>query len=271
MAGPVWIDGRRGDSVSVCDRGFQYGDGLFETFLIRDQRPCLWEAHLARLRLGCERLGIPLPAPETLWREALAACRGAAAGVLKLQLTRGCGGRGYVPPADARPTRVFSLHPLPTGLEERRRLGVAVRLCRTPLGINPVLAGLKHCNRLEQVLARREWSDPDIYEGLMCDTEGQLVEGVMTNLFWREGERVLTPRLDRCGVAGVVRRWVMDHLQDWGVQVLEVRAHPQALLQAQEVFLTNSVIGIVPVIRWQDARNWPVGETTRRLQMVWSS
>ena len=271
MAGPVWIDGRRQDRVSVCDRGFRYGDGLFETLLIRGQRPCLWAAHLDRLQRGCRRLGIPMPPPDTLWREALAACRGVDAGVLRLQLTRGPGGRGYAPPEDPRPTRVFSLHPLPAGLEERRRDGVTVRLCRTPLGINPVLAGLKHCNRLEQVLARREWSDPAVYEGLMCDTEGWLVEGVTTNLFWRRGDVLLTPVIDRCGVAGVVRGWVMACLRAWGVPVEEVRERPQALPAADEVFLTNSVIGIVPVVRWQGEAAWPVGEVTRRLQAAWAS
>ncbi len=267
---PVLINGRRGHRVDVFDRGFQYGDGLFETLLIDDQQPLFWNEHIERLEEGCRRLDIPPPDRSILQQEALELSRGAEQGVLKMMLTRGRGDRGYLPPFPVHPTRVLSLHPLPPQLEQRRQEGVKVRLCHTPLGINPALAGVKHCNRLEQIMARREWSDADVYEGLMCDIEGWLVEGTATNLFWRRSERVFTPRLDRCGVAGVIRGWVMKQLREWKMNVNEVRESPEGLLETDEVFLTNSVIGIVPVVAWVcREHDWPVGEMTRRLQAVW--
>ncbi|HEB77723.1 MAG TPA: aminodeoxychorismate lyase [Methylothermaceae bacterium] len=271
MTGPVWINGRQERCIDVSDRGFQYGDGLFETFLIKDRTPQLWQQHLARLRRGCERLAIPMPAASMLHEEALVACSGMEAGVLKLQLTRGRGGRGYRVPQPMEPTRVISCHPLPPTLSEHRHNGVAIRLCRTRLGINPALAGIKHCNRLEQILARLEWNDPAVYEGLMCDSEGFLVEATMTNLFWVRDGAILTPCVDRCGVAGVARDWVIDKLRSWGERVQVVREKPEILLQAEEVFLTNSVIGIVPVVSWQPHRHWSVGPITRRLQAAWLS
>lgn len=271
---PVWVNGLATSLVDVADRGFQYGDGLFETFLVHLGRPVFWQAHLKRLERGCTRLGFPFPAPELLRREAEMACAGQAQGVLKLQLTRGRGGRGYALPAQVEPTRVVSLYPLPARLKEIRQQGVRVCLCRTRLGINPDLAGIKHCNRLEQVLARSEWEDASVYEGLMCDVEGLLVEGTMTNLFWRQAETLLTPKLDRCGVAGIVRAWVIERAFEWGLPVQEVQVGPEALAEAEEVFLTNSVIGVVPVVevvgRLSGSRcTWPIGSFAIRLQRQW--
>jgi len=264
---PVLINGRPGHWIDVFDRGFQYGDGLFETLLVAEGRPFLWPEHVARLERGCGRLAIPMPDPALLWHEALRLCREKAAGVLKILVTRGTGGRGYRPPAPALATRVLSLHPLPADIETWRRQGIRIRLCRTPLGINPFLAGIKHCNRLEQILARSEWDDPEIQEGLMCDSEGCLVEGTLSNLFWLRQGKLCTPKIDRCGIAGIVRSWVMEKVGAWGEGVTEVRVSPEALLEAEEVFVTNSVLGIVPVTQWACRdRHWPVGGTTRRLQ-----
>ena len=266
---PVLINGRCEHWVDALDRGLQYGDGLFETLLVGDGHPFFWSEHLARLAEGCRRLAIPMPNSEILRQEAHQLCResSSGSGVLKILLTRGVGGRGYRSPAEVHPTRVISLHPLPPDLDSRRRQGIRVRLCQTPLGINPTLAGVKHCNRLEQVLAIQEWNDPDIQEGLMCDTDGYLVEGIMANLFWLKGKCAYTPKIDRCGVAGVVRAWVMGQLRQWNLEVHEVRVKPEVLLEADEVFATNSVMGIVPLVEWPCRQHlWPIGEITRRLQ-----
>ncbi|MCX8049387.1 MAG: aminodeoxychorismate lyase [Methylohalobius sp.] len=264
----VWVNGRATSHVEVADRGFQYGDGLFETFLVHCGVPVFWQAHLERLKRGCERLGILFPDPDRLRQEAEVICAAREQGVLKLALTRGIGGRGYAPPKEAKPTQVFSFHSLPANLPQIQR-GVKVRACRTHLGINPDLAGIKHLNRLEQVLARREWDDPSIYEGLMCDWEGWLVEGIMTNLFWRRDGILFTPRLDRCGVAGIARAWVLERAAEWGIEMQEVRVGPRALAEAEEVFLTNSVVGIVPVVELVNGGRWAVGPLVIRLQDRW--
>ena len=245
--GRVLVDGARVATLSIADRGLHYGDGLFETIAIRDGLPCLWQAHLTRLRLGAGRLAIPMPDPDLLLAECLDLSRGIEAGVVKLILTRGSGGRGYRPPREPVPTRILALYPDPTPPPGTREGGVAVRWCRTTLGENPQLAGIKHLNRLEQVLARAEWDDDAQAEGLMRDCHGRVIAGTMTNLFVYTGGRLLTPRLDGCGVAGTVRALTMDLGPRLGIGVAEAELRPADLGAADGLFLTNAVIGVWPV------------------------
>jgi len=241
------IDGIPAVVVPAADRGLQYGDGLFETIAVVDGRPCLWDRHLARLRAGCVRLAIPLPDPDLLQAEVLALAKGQGRAVLKLIVTRGEGGRGYRPPHPARPRRILRLHPWPDHPPAWRSAGVRVRYCRTRLGHQPLLAGLKHLNRLEQVLARAEWDDPDIGEGLMLDLDGTVVEGTQTNLFALTAGRLVTPLLDRCGVNGVVRQVVIETAWMQGLAVEEARLTPVELARADALFLTSSLAGLWPV------------------------
>jgi len=241
------IDGIPAVVVPAADRGLQYGDGLFETIAVVDGRPCLWDRHLARLRAGCLRLAIPLPDPDLLQAEVLSLAKGQGRAVLKLTVTRGEGGRGYRPPHPARPRRILRLHPWPDHPPAWRSAGVRVRYCRTRLGHQPLLAGLKHLNRLEQVLARAEWDDPDIGEGLMLDLDGTVVEGTQTNLFALTAGRLVTPLLDRCGVNGVVRQVVIETAWMQGLAVEEARLTPAELAQADALFLASSLAGLWPV------------------------
>ena len=261
----ILINGVEADCLDALDRGLQYGDGLFETLRIRAGRPCLWPAHLARLTQGCARLGIPMPAEGLLRREADQLCAGGGDGVLKIVLTRGSGGRGYRPPQVPEPTRLLAVFPAPDHPPENRTQGVTVRICDTRLGLNPALAGLKHLNRLEQVLARAEWDDPDIAEGLMQDIEGNIIEGTMSNLFVVQAGHLRTPELSRCGVAGVMRARVMAEAGALGIPVEEGRLGLDDLTGADELFLTNSVIGLWPVRRLQGRDYAAPGPVTARL------
>ena len=235
------INGRPGDRIAVLDRGLQYGDGLFETIAVVDGRPALWKRHLDRLALGCRQLGIPMPDPDLLRAEADRLIGDRATAILKIIVTRGAGGRGYVPPADAEPTRILELFDW-TGPERRP---LALRTCRQRLGIQPGLGGLKHLNRLEQVLARRECPAD---EGLLLDTEGFVVEGIASNLFLLIQGRLHTPLIDRCGVAGVVRELVLETARRRAHQPVVVRRIlPNELEEAEGLFLTSSLIGVVPV------------------------
>jgi len=241
------IDGAPAATVPVTDRGLHYGDGLFETIAVVDGRPCLWDRHLARLRHGCRRLAIPCPETDLLLDEALSLTGGLARAVLKVIVTRGDGGRGYRPPRPATPRRVLRVSAWPDYPESWGSAGVRVRYCQTRLGHQPLLAGLKHLNRLEQVLARAEWDDPDVAEGLMLDPDGQLIEGTQTNLFAIAGGRLLTPPLDRCGVAGVVRGLVLDLARGLGLPVAEEPLDPARLERADGLFLTSSLAPLWPV------------------------
>ncbi|MFJ4054030.1 MULTISPECIES: aminodeoxychorismate lyase [Pseudomonas] len=259
-----WIDGQPATAVNLQNRGLAYGDGLFETIAVRSGRPSMLDGHLARLALGCQRLAID--ADLALVRdEILRYATQLGDGVAKLILTRGDSQRGYAPMAGVAPRRILLGGPLPSYPGEHAEHGVRLFPCQTRLGEQPLLAGLKHLNRLEQVLARAEWQDSEHAEGLMCDGQGRLVEGVYSNLFLVRGGVLLTAELSRCGVAGVMRGALLEHAQAQAIplQVRDLAFDELAL--ADEVFICNSVYGVWPV-RAFAALNWSPGPLTRKLQ-----
>ncbi len=246
--------------LHLQERGFQYGDGIFETMLLEAGQVRLLDDHWQRLNDGAVRLKLSVP-DRTTWQAQLTRLiQGHAQGVVKFVLTRGLSERGYRPVA-APATTVWQLSALPP---PRTAPGIAVRRCETRLSRNALLAGIKHCNRLEQVLAQSEWHDADLAEGLMLDTEGELVCGTMSNVFlFIEGVWV-TPDLRYAGVAGVMRRALLRLMSSSGMSC-EVRAvHPDELQQADEVFVCNAVRGIQPVLALDNLR-WQMGAHTQRL------
>ncbi|WP_256645374.1 aminodeoxychorismate lyase [Thermomonas paludicola] len=233
------------DGVSASNRGLAYGDGLFETMRVHRGALPLWPRHLARLREGALRLGIALPEQAFIEARIADAIAGIDAGVLKLLLTRGDGGRGYAPPIDAPPVWTLALHSLPP-------MPATLRLhaCDTRLAIQPALAGIKHCNRLEQVLARAEVERAGCDEGLVRDTDGRPVCATSANLLVYRLGRWLTPPLERCGVAGVLRGWLLEQ------GLVEVAALAQEdVRDADAVALCTAVRGILPVLML-GARTW---------------
>ncbi len=260
------INGVSKNHIEITDRGFQYGDGLFETIEVRDGKAVCLERHLERLSLGCQRLYIPFPGKEILSFEASQLCTKQARAVLKIIVTRGSGGRGYRQPEVINTTRVLSLHPYPDYPETFQKQGVVTRFCDTRLGINPGLAGIKHLNRLEQILARAEWSEPEIQEGLMLDVNEYVIEGTMTNLFYIKNNKLYTSVLDQSGVAGIMRGIIITIAANSGVPVQEHRYYKDELLSADEVLVCNSIIGIWPVRQIATAR-FPVGLMTKNLQL----
>lgn len=250
----VLLNGVAADRISCSDRGLQYGDGLFETVAVVDGRPALWGRHLDRLQLGCVRLGIPPPDPLRLRDEVEREIAGRDRLVIKIILTRGEAGRGYRPPASPQPNRLVSSAPWPDQPRSWRTAGVRLRYCNTPLGINPALAGVKHLNRLEQVLARGEWSDPEIAEGLMLDGAGRVIEGTQSNLFlWRDGG-LHTPDLSAAGVSGVMRGLVLELARSLGIEVGIGHLFPEDLAGADGLFMTNALIGYWPVCELEGLR-----------------
>lgn len=259
------INGQPGDSVAAGDRGLHYGDGLFETLAVRDGACEFWGRHMQRLRHGCERLGIPVPDELLLADEAARLAHGLSHAVLKILITRGSGGRGYRVPEAISPTRMLRLTQWPDYPKAHPEEGVRLRLCVQRLGYNPALAGLKHLNRLEQVLASREGDDPEIAEGVVLDQAGNAIEGTFTNIFMIKDGHVFTPCLFQCGVAGVMRAVVLDLAYSAGLTCAERELPLEDLFCADEIFLTNSLIGIWPVREFQHWRKSP-GPVTRILQ-----
>jgi 4-amino-4-deoxychorismate lyase len=263
------VNGVRGGGSSPLDRGLHFGDGLFETIACLNRNPRFLSLHLERLVLGCERLRIDVPDIEDIRAEVLQLAREVDRAIIKVLVTRGvAAARGYAPAGSERATRITIRYPWPHEDRARMHDGVRVRSCTLRLGENPLLAGLKHCNRLEQILARAEWSaDSDIVEGILYSSCGRLVSGTMSNLFIVRDSAVLTPRIDRCGVAGVMRRVVMSESGRAGITTRECPLGVEDLRSADEVFLTNARIGIWPV---REIDNVPLtpGPVTRHLQEI---
>jgi len=258
------INGAMSCTIDVSDRGFQYGDGLFETIEINQGRLVFFDRHIRRLNEGCRRLQIPLEDTGNLVAEAENAAKDVDRGVLKIILTRGTGGRGYRQPDSIKPTRVISVYPFPDYPKNYTRNGITARVCTTRLGLNPALAGIKHLNRLEQILARAEWNDPGIQEGLMLDADGNVIEGTMTNLFYVINRQLHTSEILRSGVAGIMREIILE-LAESNALVLSKRYFGiDELLNADEIFVCNSVIGLWPVTQ-VDGKPFAVGPVTREI------
>ena len=267
----IYVDGQPADSLPIDDRGLNYGDGLFETVALRQGEPQHWDLHYARLVDGAARLGIDCPASALLRQDVAAALPSPAPSrlVAKIILTRGSGGRGYAPPVPSHPRRIVRLSAWPEWPQSHVGEGIPLSLCATPLGRNPVLAGLKHLNRLEQVLASRELAAVGAVEGLMFDDLARLIEGTRTNVFLVAGRELLTPRLDQCGIAGVMRTIIMDLARSLSLHVTETRVERSLLYSANELFVCNSLIGIWPAreILSPIGRSFSSMPVTRRLML----
>jgi 4-amino-4-deoxychorismate lyase len=260
----VLVDGAPSSTVSVFDRGLSYGDGLFETIRFVAGRAPLWLRHMQRMQEGCARLRLSVPDADVLLGEAMVASRGLEHAVVRITVTRGVGERGYAPPSLPQITRVVAGFDAPLMTGSAYTSGIHVRWCEARLAPQPLLAGMKHLNRLEQVLARAEWSDAFIADGLLCDIDGNVISATMANVFAVIEGVLITPALDRCGVAGVARAEVLANQS--AAKVMPIS--PESLLHASEVFLSSSIRGILPV---QAVGNtvYGLGPVTGALQQHW--
>jgi 4-amino-4-deoxychorismate lyase len=260
------VDGEISDRVSAADRGLLYGDGLFEVISVRGGQPRFWQGHIDRLSAGCEQLGLPVTPQTVLLRELKTVSAGRPDCTVRIIITRGRSspddGPDYGPVIPAQSNRIVSAHARPQLTENHSTLGIRARLCSLRLGIQPVLAGLKHLNRLEQVTARAEWDDPLIHEGVLLDREDHVISGVSSNIFLVYSGRLLTPRLDRCGVRGVMRTAILNAFRP---RCEQRRLLLDMLPEAHEVFVCNSVHGVLPVTRI-DHWEYEIGTVTREVQ-----
>lgn len=261
-----WVDGQPADALSLKDRGLAYGDGLFETIAVRGGQALLLDRHLARLVDGCSRLAIAAD-HELIRSELRAYARALDEGVLKLIITRGDSLRGYAPDPLAQARRILQGNPAAAYPAVHGEQGVRLFPCATRLSRQPLLAGLKHLNRLEQVIARAEWQDTEHAEGLMLDQAGRVIEGVFSNLFLVRDGVLITADLKRCGVAGVMRAELLFQAESLGIPTQITDISLDQLQWADEVFVCNSVYGVWPV-RAYAALSWSVGPLTRKLQTI---
>jgi 4-amino-4-deoxychorismate lyase len=245
----TWIDGIEGNSVPVDDRGLQYGDGIFETILVRDGVPRFLALHRERLRRGLTQLNIQFLASQALAEEiARASALAPPLAILKIIITGGSARRGYKRPENAVARRIMSLWPTTPMPAEILANGVILNVTRLRLPEPSPFAGLKHLNRLENVMAA-DYAGGPIVDALMLDTSERLVSCTNGNVFLVKGGEVLTPRVDRVGVNGIMRQVVMREAPRLGIEVSEKDLTLDDLSSADGIFITNVRIGVVPVQR----------------------
>ncbi len=259
------IDGVPQSTVAADNRGLAYGDGVFRTILVADGAPLHLDDHLAKLADDVTRLQLDMPSPALLRAEsqALIAARQDARAVLKWTLVRRHEGRGYRS-STCEALRIVSLAAAPRYADALWEQGACADWSPLTLSVQPRLAGIKHLNRLEQVLASRDWP-AGIDERLMCDHAGHLIGGTRSNLFWLRAGRLQTPRLDQCGVAGSMRARIVRLAQQQGLPAEQQQTAPQTLLDADEAFICNALIGIWPLRQIAERRFAAPGPWTRRL------
>ena len=259
------VNGVERDAVSVRDRGLMYGDGVFRTFPLRDGKPVLWARQYAKLARDCAALQIECPPAAQFERDLESIAATGPQQVVKIIVTRGESARGYATAAASSATRIVTAGAPAEYPDEYYEKGVRVHLCRIRLARQPALAGVKHLNRLENVLARAEWSDPAIAEGLLCDVDDAVIGGTMTNLFLARNGKLYTPDLRASGVAGVMRSLVIELAAAHGIALKTATIGIDDLLAADEIFLVNSVIGVWPVAAL-DRRTWKAGALTAQFR-----
>ena len=267
-------NGERVEALTIDDRAVQYGDGLFETIAIRHGEARLIDLHMKRLAKGCERLGIGMPNGTKLLDDLADAIEQshelAAYCVAKIIVSSGIGQRGYGRPASVPPSVLIGVFPARPVAASAYRNGVDTVLCETRLATGSPTAGIKTLNRIEQVLGRSECLAAGKFEGLMLDAGDRLICGTMSNVFMGSRQRIITPELWRCGVEGVMRRFTIDCLRSDGVDV-EVRdVTIDDCNEAEEIFLTNSQFGALPVSHVGDTA-WKTGEMTKRVLQLLAS
>ena len=261
------IDGKPDGAISPYDRGFSYGDGVFRTLPMHQGLPEQWSRQYRKLSDDCTALGIACPTEEVLLEDLAKLFHDRADGVAKIVVTRGESARGYAIPTDIAPRRIVLRSARPQYPASYRSEGVDLHLCDLRLAAQPRLAGIKHLNRLENVLARMEWTSPDIAEGVLMDQEGRIIEGTMSNLFLRTGALLRTPDLTRCGVSGVTRDRILELAPELGLAGEIGDITLDTLKSADEVIICNSLIGVWHV-RSLDMHRWQSGSLAQQLQQL---
>lgn len=243
----MWINGKQQQALAVSDRAVQFGDGCFTTARVLAGKVQWLPAHLRRLQQATQRLLIEHVDWRALEQEMVSAAAQQGEGVVKVIISRGSGGRGYSPAGCHSPVRMVSLSAYPAHYHQWRSTGVRLALSPVRLGCNPLLAGIKHLNRLEQVLIRAQLEQTDADEALVLDTAGRLVECCAANLFWRTGTQVFTPQLTQAGVNGIMRQHIMALLAERGQPCKPVSVEMAALEHADEVLICNALMPVLPV------------------------
>lgn len=253
--------------ISPFDRGLSYGDGVFRTFKVVGGLPIDWPLHYQRLVNDCGAIGIVCPSAEVLMSDIQNLFLPNDNAVAKIIITRGEGERGYAAPAVTMPTRIVIKAEMPALIDTYYKQGIQLFVCKTTLSYQASLAGVKHLNRLENVLARAEWNDPTYLDGLMFDSEGNVIECTSANIFARYGKELHTPLIDRCGIAGVTRQRIINLAHQSMLKPIVKNIQLPELLEADEVIICNSIYGALQVRAIAD-KKWEMGGLATKIREI---
>lgn len=255
------VNGSFEQAISALDRGFSYGDGVFRTMRVHNGMPVSWPFHYQKLVADCAAIGIVCPSAELLMSDfqklfEVELFQEGISQVAKIIITRGEGERGYAPPVITVPTRVLIKSNMPHYAASNAEHGVQLHVCDIRLSAQPNLAGIKHLNRLENVLARMEWRDESIFDGLLLDEKGNVIECTMSNIFMRSANTLITPDLSLCGVVGITRQRIMGLSKLLGMEIVIGTFTLAQLLDADEIIICNSLYGAFQVRKIHE-KVWP--------------
>lgn len=259
------VNGQLQNSFSIYDRGFHYGDGVFETIALKNYHLEFWDLHLERLKRGCQKLNIPFNDEALLQHEISSLAAHCQEGVIKIIITRGQSGRGYQPSQNPEASRYVICYPWPQYPKENATKGINAVICKTRLVTHPQLIGIKSLNCLQYVMASQEWQAPYAYEGLMLDEQGCLIEGTRSNLFMVVNGGIKTPSLDNNGIPGIMRYVLINACQQLHIPLTYASIRIEELKNATEIFICNSIIGIWP-IKQLEQYQFKCGPVTLQLQ-----
>ncbi len=258
------VNGKPESQISIYNRGFRYGDGLFETMAVKNKLPEMWDSHYQRLKLGCARLKIDnIPESDTLLSELRSICPKEGKYIARITITRQATGRAYRVHETLSPLRLVSLFPWPK-LDDTSA-GIRLQSCEHKLASSSILAGLKHLNRLDQVLASLEIDYDNYDEGIVSDFSEQIISGTMSNLFCVSAGVLQTPNLEQGGIEGTMRALVLQTANLIGIESAIKSINIDELRNAEEVFMTNSLWSIKPVRQLNEIKFECPGVVTKKL------
>lgn len=241
------VNGEDTDKIALADRGLQYGDGSFTTMAVHGGKIAWYKRHISRLITANKKLHISFTELERLESVLSSEATRIQTGIIKVIITRGTGGRGYATQNSGPATFIVTTHSIPPHYPQWKTHGIDMGLSPITLAQQPLLAGIKHLNRLEQVFIKQQLDASDFTEVIVCDTDGFIVEASMANLFWRRGNVWYTPDLSKSGIDGVMRNVVMDYLNARQIELHIVKESPEQLSDVDELIMCNSVMGLIPV------------------------
>ena len=252
------VNGRQQQHIGIADRAFQYGDGCFTTMAFRNGHLEFFDAHINRLKFACKILYIDFDRWSLLESCIVDSLQVAANCVVKVMITRGEGGRGYSPEGAVTPNFIITHHIIPSHYSSWQSEGIKLTISPITLACQPLLAGIKHLNRLEQVLVKKALTGTGYDDAIVCDTQQKVIETSIGNLFWYNENVWYTANLMQSGVEGVMRNQVLAIMQEKGLEFQVVKQDVSALFSAQELFVCNSLMVLVPVLSLFNPRNQKV-------------